>query len=236
MENLLEVKNLSVSFGDVNVLEDVDFVLKKGDVMTIIGPNGAGKTILVKSILGLIEHKGGVEFLGEPIIKKIDEIGYVPQRLDFDRTFPITAQELMNLVSKKADPKNMEVVCNHLEVDKLLSKKIGTLSGGQMQRVLIARAVSGNPKLLIMDEPTAGVDIGGVKSFYDIVEHLNKEHDITIILVSHEIDMVYSLANKVLCLNKKMICVGSPKEAINKNVLEKLYGGSVGPKEHTHLR
>ncbi len=232
----MEVKNLSVSFGDVNVLEDVDFVLKKGDVMTIIGPNGAGKTILVKSILGLIEHKGGVEFLGEPIIKKIDEIGYVPQRLDFDRTFPITAQELMNLVSKKADPKNMEVVCNHLEVDKLLSKKIGTLSGGQMQRVLIARAVSGNPKLLIMDEPTAGVDIGGVKSFYDIVEHLNKEHDITIILVSHEIDMVYSLANKVLCLNKKMICVGSPKEAINKNVLEKLYGGSVGPKEHTHLR
>ncbi len=235
MEPLLDVKNLSVKFGDVSVLENVNFSLDKGDILTIIGPNGAGKTVLIKSIFGLVEHKGEVNFLGDSIMKRIDEIGYVPQRLDFDRTFPITAKELMDLVLKKSDIKNMEIVCNHLEIDKLLSKKIGTLSGGQLQRVLIARAVAGSPKLLIMDEPTAGVDIGGVRSFYDIVGHLNKEHGITIILISHEINMVYSLASKVLCLNKKMICVGNPKEAISRNILDKLYGGSVEPREHTHL-
>ena len=104
-----------------------------------------------------------------------------------------------------------------------------------MQRVLIARAVMGGPELLIMDEPTAGVDIGGVKNFYDIVGHLNKEHGMTIILISHEINMVYSLASKVLCLNKQMLCVGAPKEAITRKILDKLYGGNVGPREHNHL-
>jgi zinc transport system ATP-binding protein len=236
MEPLLDVKNLSVKFGDVMVLESVNFSLGKGDILTIIGPNGAGKTVLVKSILGLIPHEGEVAFNGRQISTQLTQIGYVPQGLDFDRTFPITAKELLDLVSKKATPEEIKTVCQHLEIEKILSKKIGTLSGGQMQRILIARAVSGNPKLLIMDEPTAGVDIGGVKSFYDIVEHLNKEHGITIILISHEIDMVYSLASKVLCLNKKMLCVGTPKEAITKNILEKLYGGNFGPKEHIHLQ
>jgi zinc transport system ATP-binding protein len=236
MEPLLDVKNLSVKFGDITVLEGVNFSLDKGDILTIIGPNGAGKTVLVKSILGLISHEGEVVFNGRQISTQLSQIGYVPQRLDFDRTFPITAKELLELVSKKATPEETKTVCQHLEIENLLSKKIGTLSGGQMQRILIARAAMGNPKLLIMDEPTAGVDIGGVKNFYDIVGHLNKEHGMTIILISHEINMVYSLASKVLCLNKQMLCVGIPKEAITRKILDKLYGGSVEPREHKHLK
>ncbi len=235
MDPLLDVKNLSVKFGDVSVLENVNFSLNKGDILTIIGPNGAGKTVLVKSILGLISHEGIVEFNGRPVLSQLSKIGYVPQRLDFDRTFPITAKELLDLVSKKTTSEETKTVCQHLEIENILSKKIGTLSGGQMQRVLIARAVMGGPELLIMDEPTAGVDIGGVKNFYDIVGHLNKEHGMTIILISHEINMVYSLASKVLCLNKQMLCVGTPKQAITRKILDKLYGGSVGPREHNHL-
>ncbi len=235
MDPLLDVKNLSVKFGDVSVLENVNFSLDKGDILTIIGPNGAGKTVLVKSILGLIGHDGEVKFNGRPVLSQLSKIGYVPQRLDFDRTFPITAKELLDLVSRKTTPEETKTVCRHLEIENFLSKKIGTLSGGQMQRVLIARAVMGGPELLIMDEPTAGVDIGGVKNFYDIVGHLNKEHGMTIILISHEINMVYSLASKVLCLNKQMLCVGAPKEAITRKILDKLYGGSVGPREHNHL-
>lgn len=231
----MDVKNLSVKFGDITVLEGVNFSLDKGDILTIIGPNGAGKTVLVKSILGLIPHGGEVIFNGRQISTQLSQIGYVPQRLDFDRTFPITAKELLDLISKKATPEETKTVCQHLEIENLLSKKIGTLSGGQMQRILIARAAMGNPKLLIMDEPTAGVDIGGVKNFYDIVGHLNKEHGMTIILISHEINMVYSLASKVLCLNKQMLCVGTPKEAITRKILDKLYGGSAKPKEHKHL-
>jgi zinc transport system ATP-binding protein len=235
MHPLLEVNNLSVKFGDVSVLEGVNFSLEKGDVMTIIGPNGAGKTMLVKSILGLVPYEGEVVLNGEPVSTQLSRIGYVPQRFDFDRTFPLTVKELLGLIFRKISAEEAKIVCQHLEIERLLSNKIGTLSGGQMQRVLIARAVMNQPQLLIMDEPTAGVDIGGVRNFYDIVRHLNEEHNMTIILVSHEINMVYSLASKVICLNKQMLCSGTPQKAITKKILDRLYGKNVGPKKHTHL-
>jgi len=235
MHPLLEVNNLSVKFGDVSVLEGVNFSLEKGDVMTIIGPNGAGKTVLVKSILGLVPYEGKVVLNGEPVSTQLSRIGYVPQRFDFDRTFPLTVKELLGLIFRKISVEEAKIVCQHLEIERLLSNKIGTLSGGQMQRVLIARAVINQPQLLIMDEPTAGVDIGGVRNFYDIVRHLNEEHNMTIILVSHEINMVYSLASKVICLNKQMLCSGTPRKAITKKILDRLYGKNVGPKKHTHL-
>lgn len=236
MQSLLEVKNLSVKFGNISVLEDVNFSLEKGDVMTIIGPNGAGKTVLLRSILGLVPYKGEVVFNGMPVLPQLSRIGYVPQRFDFDKTFPLTVKELLSLVSGKTFGEEAKMVCEHLEIEPFLYQKIGTLSGGQMQRVLIARAVMNQPRLLIMDEPTAGVDIGGVRNFYDIVRHLNEDHDMTIILVSHEINMVYSLASKVICLNKQMFCAGPPQKAITKKILDKLYGKSVGPKKHTHIR
>jgi zinc transport system ATP-binding protein len=234
---LLEVKNLSVYFSNLSepVIEGVSFLLNKGEILSIIGPNGAGKTTLVKAILGLIPYQGEVYFNGQSVFKNLSFIGYVPQRFDFDKTFPITVQEFISLTAGFGKKTEFNKICRELEIEKLMNKKIGNLSGGELQRVLIAKAALNNPWLMIMDEPTAGVDIGGVKSFYDIVKHLNAEHKISVILISHEIDMVYSLANKVVCLNKKMFCSGSPRKAISKKILDKLYGKNVGLVNHTHF-
>lgn len=235
MSALLEVKNLGVHFNDSDIIEGVSFSLEKGEVLSIIGPNGAGKTTLIRAILGLIPHEGHAYFEGQPITQNLSSIGYVPQRFDFDKTFPITVSEFLNLSSGFSSNDSIGKICKELEIEPLTNQKLGTLSGGQLQRVLIARAVINKPRLLIMDEPTAGVDLGGVKSFYDIVQYLNTKHEMAVMLISHEINMVYSLAGKVICLNKQMFCVGRPAEAITKEILDKLYGKGVGPKKHTHI-
>lgn len=236
MKPLLEVKNLGVHFDDSPVIEGVSFTIEKGEILSVIGPNGAGKTTLIKAILGLIPHEGHAYFDGQPLSSQLSNIGYVPQHFEFDKTFPLTVKEFLDLSSVRNKKITLSEIYRELEIGALMNQKIGTLSGGQLQRVMIARAVLSGPELMIMDEPTAGVDIGGVKSFYDIVRHLNSKHNMAVMLISHEINMVYSLAGKVICLNKQMFCVGSPRETITKEILEKLYGKNVGPSHHTHIQ
>jgi zinc transport system ATP-binding protein len=232
--SFIEVKNLAVAFNGNQVIENVTFGVDKGDVVSIIGPNGSGKTTLVRAMLGLIEHKGTVTWNGTPFREHLGEAGYVPQRFDFDRTFPISVDEFLNLPDYKPDTSWREEMCREFGVTDILKKKLGTLSGGQMQRVLIVSSLLKKPELLILDEPTSGVDIEGVASFYELVRHINKEHHITVFLISHEVNMVSTTSTKVICVNRSLFCCGEPQRVMTKETLEKLYSSHFEMREHIH--
>lgn len=219
----VSVKNVNVEINGQTIVKDISFSVEKGEIVSIIGPNGSGKTTLLKAMLGLIEHSGEILLENQPLEKNLGRVGYVPQRFNFDITFPITVREFLNLASPHSKLKVEKEICRDIKINQFQNKKLGQLSGGQLQRVLIAQSLIREPELLILDEPTAGIDIEGSKNFYEIVEHLNKKHKATIIMVSHEVNMVYKLADKVICLNREMICYGQPNESLNKATLDKLY-------------
>ncbi len=235
---ILEVRNVSVEFGKRKILENINFKLDRGEFLIIIGPNGAGKSTLLKAILGLIPFKGEILIFGKDIRKltrkERERIGYVPQKFLHEREFPITVEELINLSIGKMERRE-EIVDNFLSllgIDNLRKKLIGELSGGQLQRVFIARALVRSPEILIMDEPLSGIDISGEKTFYELVNFLHRELKISIILVSHDVTVVDKLADKVLCLNRRVICFGKPREVLTEKSLESLYGKEMGIFKH----
>jgi ABC-type Mn2+/Zn2+ transport system ATPase subunit len=232
--SFVEVKNLFVAFDGNTVLEDISFEVEKGDVVSIIGPNGSGKTTLVRAMLGLIEHKGSIELDAKPLREHLDDIGYVPQRFEFDRTFPISVGEFLDISGYKPDQAWRQEVYREFGIADLLCKKLGTLSGGQTQRVLIASSLLKNPQVLILDEPTAGVDIEGAANFYELVRHVNTEHNITVFLVSHEINMVPITSTKVICVNRGLFCCGEPDKVMTKELLEQLYNSHFEIRDHAH--
>ena len=232
-EKILEIKNLTVRYNDHVILNHLNFWVNSGEIVAIIGPNGSGKTTLLKAILGLIPHQGEVTIFGGSPRLALDNIGYVPQRLDFDRTFPLTVNEFLNFIKVKNRSWREEVL-REVGVNTFMDKRLGELSGGQLQRLLIAKALLKEPKLLMLDEATSGVDIAAEMTFFELIEHLNKTHNVTIMLISHEVQMVYKFATQILCLNKDLVCNGRPKEAITKEVLEKLYGKNIEFQPHDH--
>ncbi len=232
--SFVEVKDLSVTISGNRIIEDITFDVEKGEVVSIIGPNGSGKTTLVRAMLGLVEHKGTIRLNAKPFKEHLNEIGYVPQWFDFDRTFPISVNEFLLISGYKPDESWRQEVCREFGITGLLKKKLGTLSGGQMQRVLISSSLLKKPQLLILDEPTAGVDIEGAASFYELIRHINQEHNITVFLVSHEINMVTTTSTKVICVNKSMFCCGEPKKVITKELLEQLYSSHFEMRDHEH--
>ena len=235
---LLSVKNLSVRFNTQAGLSNVSFEVAKGDFLAVMGPNGAGKTVLFRAILGLISYDGEVRW------PKNVKIGYVPQKLSVDRDLPLTVMEFLQL--KNADSREtyeaLEAVGflkghdeHHLE-HHLLRAKLGQLSGGELQRVLIAYALINHPDILLFDEPTAGVDVGGEETIYSLLEKLHAEHKLTVVIITHDLSVISKYAEKVLCLNKSEICFGTPKEALTPKVLEELYGTNIGFYPHEHHR
>lgn len=226
--NLLEVKNLNFAYQDFLILEDISFVLQKGEIVALIGPNGSGKTTLVKNILGLLEPSSGeVLFAGRPISEIIDKIGYVPQKFDFDRQTPITLYEFLSLEKcgkKGHDCGNIDFFLDKVALTKYKHKKISSLSGGQFQRAMIARALLHEKELLIFDEPSAGIDLVGEKTVYDLILSANKERQVTCLIISHDLSVVNDLMQKVICLNRSIICQGSPKKVINQKIMDQLYG------------
>jgi zinc transport system ATP-binding protein len=194
--------------------------------MAIIGPNGAGKSVLFRSILNLIPYKGTVEW------SKDARIGYVPQKLAVDAELPLTVREFLSFKEKSKD-KITEVMrevgflkeANHIHNDvRVLKTRMGNLSGGELQRVLIAYALLGKPNVLLFDEPTAGVDVVGEETVYGLINKLKANDDLTIIFISHELEIVNQYADSVLCLNREKVCFGPPKTAIDKETLAKMYG------------
>lgn len=231
---IIHTENLSVSFNQNQVLKNINIDIEQGQIVAIIGPNGSGKSTLLKAILGLIPYQGKITVFDQPIAKIINKIGYVPQKFEFDKTFPLTIREFLEISKKNISDKEISHVLNEVEMSIHQKQLIGQLSGGQLQRILIARALLKKPKILFLDEATAGIDIEGEMDFYQIIKHQNEYHQVTIIMVSHEISMVYKYANQIICLNRDLICMGEPKQTITKEVLKKLYGDDVDLMHHEH--
>ncbi len=225
MPNILRVKNLNVKLDGEEIIRNLSFEVKEGEILTILGPNGAGKTVLLKTLLGFLPHEGEIEW------QKEVKIGYVPQRLPFIKDIPISVEEFFKL--KNSSRKEIKEILNSVGFqESFLGKKMGDLSSGQFQRVLVAWALIGNPEVLLFDEPTTGIDIGGEETVYGLLTKLKQKRNFTILLVTHDLSVVYKFSNYVICLNKSPICQGLPREILTAKTLQKLYGEEVKFYEH----
>ncbi|MDD5251998.1 MAG: metal ABC transporter ATP-binding protein [Patescibacteria group bacterium] len=233
----IAVRDCSVGFGKNVILDNVSFDVQQGQVAAIIGPNGSGKTTLMRAIIGLLPLRAGeIRIFGKHFHAVRDHVGYVPQRFDFDRNFPITVGEFLELARHRHCPKD-RVVTKIREVGlspDIVMARLGTLSGGQLQRVLVAQAILNEPQILLMDEPTSGVDIAGEATLNDIIQHLNKKHGTTVLLVSHDIAMVSALVDNVICVNRQLLCYGPPRDALTAVKINELFGPQSAFYEHRH--
>ena len=226
-ELILRVRELEVRLDHQTIIENLSFEVKREDVLTILGPNGAGKSVLLKTLLGLVPYKGEIEWAKEL------KIGYVPQRLPFIKDIPLNIRDFFSL--KGSPERETEAILNSVGFQEdFLRKKIGDLSSGQFQRILIAWGLVGKPQVLLFDEPTAGVDISAEETIYNLLAKLKEERDLTILLVTHDLSVVYKFSTDVICLNRQPICYGPPLEVLTPESLQKLYGGEVKYYQHKH--
>jgi zinc transport system ATP-binding protein len=226
-DTILKVKNLIVELDGEKIIYNLSFEVKEGDVVTILGPNGAGKTVLLRALLGILPYKGEIKW------KEGIKVGYVPQRLPFIKDIPMSIEEFFKL--KGAKDKEIKEILNSVGLsDDFLEKKINDLSSGQFQRILVAFALLKNPEVLLFDEPMTGIDISGQESIYKLLERLKKEKNLTILLVTHDLSVVFKFSNYVICLNKCPICQGIPKEILTLESLQKLYGEELRFYQHYH--
>lgn len=230
----IKINNIGVKIGNDVILKDVSIHIHCGELSVIIGRNGAGKTTLLKAILGEIDHTGNIVFTDQKdnITKKI-KIGYVPQSINIERHMPTSVYDLFassisNIpIFLKKDKKLYKEIKEHLKIfgaDDLIDKSIGDLSGGELQRVLIAIATKPTPNLLILDEPISGMDRNGIKDFYSIINKLKTEYDMSIILVSHDLDLARKYADKVILLDKEVIKEGTPEDVFKSLEFKNRFG------------
>jgi len=240
----LEVKDVTFAYGNNVVLDHVSFAIERGDYVGLVGPNGGGKTTLLKILVGLLTpQSGSVEIEGRPIrdFRQKFRIGYVPQRVAQEHVnFPATVYEVVESgrVPRArlwggltgADRRAIDGALATAGIDHLRDTLISSLSGGQRQRMHVARALAAEPEALILDEPFVGIDVAAQKEFYAFLKTLNRTQSLTIIFVSHDIDVVTEEVKSILCLNRGLLCAGSPSILHEPNVIEELYG-----KKITHI-
>jgi zinc transport system ATP-binding protein len=230
--NLINVENLSVSYGLNTVLRGVDFKIELGEIVTVVGPNGSGKTSLLKAIIGAIKPAKGSITL-KPRLK----IGYVPQRLNFQSTLPITVERFVRL-TEKIDQKSCISALEIAGVSELLKSQMSELSGGQFQRVLLARALLGDPEILILDEATQGLDQPGSASFYRQLETVRQDTGCAVLMISHDLHVVMSASDRVICLNGHVCCAGTPAVVASTPEYKALFGdgtdGALALYRHDH--
>jgi zinc transport system ATP-binding protein len=253
--NALEVSDVSIRYNGQLAVEKINFTVKEGDLLGIVGPNGAGKTTLFKAIIGLQNYVGNIKLFGyegKNYYPLLPLIGYVSQKVNFEQNFPATVQEVvsMGLVSEKKLlkgaillqnsgynwnriyrklEKNRDRVIEALHtvgLETLKDRRIGDLSGGEQQRVFIAKALVKDPVLLILDEPVTGVDVDAQNKFYNLLQTINKENKITIVWSSHDLEAISKLANKVACMNRKLFFHGEKEEFFSNKELLKTYAES----------
>jgi ABC-type Mn2+/Zn2+ transport system ATPase subunit len=225
---ILTVENLVVKLAGEEIIKDLSFAVQKRDSLVILGPNGAGKTTLLRALLGLIPYEGTIKW-------ETQDISYLPPQELVRRTtvFPLTVKDFFGF--KKVNQKQILDILNAVGLPtKILPQGMNTLSTGQFQRLIIAWALIDNPKVLLFDEPTAGIDVGGQETIYTLLHKFWKDRDLTILLVTHELNIVWEHANNVLCLNKKGLCFGSPNKALTPEKLRELYGVGIKFHKHTH--
>jgi len=240
----LEVKNLSVVLSGHKIIDSISFKVPAGSTTAIIGPNGAGKSVLLKSILRLVPKQSGeVKIFGidhRQYSQVARQISYIPQKFHFDHAFPLTIGGLFALKSHRlfglsaAERQRRDELLQIVGMSGFLNKKISHLSGGQMQRVLIAYSLMDHPKILMLDEPSAGIDVQGQDTIYVLLKRIQERERLTMVLVSHELDVVMQYASQVLCLNKQLLCAGVPNKVLTNEILESMYGTPVGHYHHEH--
>lgn len=235
-----KIQNFSVKIGKTEILRDINLHLHCGELTALIGPNGAGKSTLLKALLGEVKHEGSIVFAGasgqsngKPMV------GYVPQQLHFDTAAPVSVRNLFTAcignkpafwsTPKKVDERIRECL-ERVKGDGLIDRRLGALSGGELQRVLLALALEPVPQMLLLDEPVSGVDRKGLEVFYQIVSEVREKYDLTIILVSHDLDLVKKHADRVVLLNKTVILNGAPQKVYSDKKLHETFGlsGLVG--------
>lgn len=231
---VLSVAGLSVNFGAEPVLEDVSFTLRRGEFATLIGPNGSGKTTLFKALMGLIPYHGSVVWAPDVTT------GYVPQRFTVPRTLPVSVEEFFQLKSAHfwlpgaAFSARVVAALALVGLEQgLLEEPLGALSGGQLQRVLVSWALLDWPAVLLFDEPASSVDIGFGETIHQLIHRMCQERGTTVLLISHDLHVVSRYADRVLCLNRRLLCEGPPIVTLTPARLGELFG-EVGVYPHLH--
>lgn len=229
-EKILEVKNLNIEFEGREIVQNVSFEVNQGEVLVILGPNGAGKTTLLKSLIGRVTYRGEV-------VWHVDDVNYLPPQELFEKKNlpPLSVEEFFKL--KKVSKEKIINILENVGLDpSTLDKGFGNLSTGQFQRMVIAWALVDEPSVLLFDEPTTGIDLGGQETIYSLLHQFWKERALTILLVTHDLSIVWEHANDVLCLNREKLCSGKPEKVLTPEKLEELYGTGIEFYRHDHGR
>ncbi len=230
------IEHLSVSFGGETILDDINLHLHCGELSAIVGPNGAGKSTLLKAILGEIPYSGRVRFLSHDGSHTLPRFGYVPQYVSFDIDSPISVLDIMSAAiahvpfkfgSRRESLRTIEESLDRVSARHLLGKKVGELSGGEMQRVLLAVAMTPIPNILLLDEPVSAVDVQGLNQFYETVCGLRTKFDLSIIVISHDVQGIAAHADRMILLKRSIQAVGKPKEVLGDSRYQKLFGSEL---------
>ena len=230
--NLIAADHICVRFGAEEVLHDISLSVKPGEIVTILGPNGSGKSTLLRALLGIVPAAEG-RITRQPGLK----IGYVPQRLTIDRTMPITIRRFLSLPARVRDTQAEEALAR-VGMAGQGAEQMATLSGGQLQRVLLARALLGQPQLLMLDEPTSGLDQPGEAAFYRLIEEVRRDTGAAVLMISHDLHVVMAASDRVICLNGHICCEGTPRVVSSAPEYRALFGlgtqGALALYRHEH--
>lgn len=219
---LVQARNISVSHGQDTVLRDVSFSLHPGEIVTIVGPNGSGKSSMVRALIGAVAVTSGT-VVRQPGLR----IGYVPQRLHLERAMPMSVRRFFDL-PRRVNRQALDEVMGQVDVRHLQQRQLIDLSGGQLQRVLLARALLDKPQVLVLDEATQGLDQSGSAAFYRLVESVRNELHCAVLMVSHELHVVMSASDRVICLNGHVCCEGTPEVVSSRPEYRALFGTHTG--------
>ncbi len=232
MSALLQSRALSVRLGGADVLTGVTLAIEPGEIVTILGPNGSGKSTLLRALLGIVPLSGG-QVTRRPGLR----LGYVPQRLAVEASLPMTVRRFLSLPDRVSDAEAQSALAR-VGVPGIGAQQMAGLSGGQFQRVLLARALLSKPDLLVLDEPTQGLDQPGEAAFYRLIEEVRRETGVAVLMVSHDLHVVMAASDRVICLNHHICCEGTPRVVSNAPEYRALFGlgtqGALALYQHHH--
>ena len=227
---LLTVKDLVVTLGSERIIDRLSFSVEAGQILTILGPNGSGKSVLLRTLLGFVPYQGTI------VWDHKYRIGYLPQGLNqlLTKDLPLTVHDFFGLKNPAPGRKEISRYLSLVGLTEgILKRIVGNLSGGEFQRMLLAWVLVGQPEIVLLDEPTTGIDLGGGETIYSLLKKIKEEKQLTVVLVTHDLNVVYGFTDKVLCLNRKgYTCFGAPREVMSPQALENIFGMKLKFYEH----